>query len=85
MDFFTYILEDQKGNLYIGQTANLEIRLKWHNMGNSKYTKNKGPWKLIFSKKWATRTEASKFEIYLKSLKNPKYIRKQIIGSQLVA
>lgn len=78
--FYTYILENLSGVLYIGQTGNLDTRLDWHNSGKSIYTKNKGPWKIIFSIKFNTRSEAIKCEKYLKSLKSPKYIREYIIG-----
>ncbi len=77
--FYTYILENLKGKLYIGQTDNIEERVPRHNRGGSKYTANKGPWKLIFSREFETRSEAIAYEKYLKSLKNPRYIKSQII------
>ncbi len=77
--YYTYILENQLGILYIGQTGNPDIRFNWHNTGKSKFTKNKGPWEVIFTKEFQTRIEAIKFEKYLKSLKNPRYIKDHII------
>ena len=77
--FYTYILENQKNALYIGQTGNIEQRLEWHNSGKSFYTKNKGPWKLVYKKDFVTRAEAVNFERCLKSLKSSKYIRENII------
>ena len=77
--YYTYILENHDGLLYIGQTGNLKIRLAWHNSGKSKYTKNKGPWKIIFKKEFQNRGDAIKFETYLKSLKNPHYIKTCIV------
>ncbi|MBS1514686.1 MAG: GIY-YIG nuclease family protein [Bacteroidetes bacterium] len=62
--------------MYIGHTENLDRRLEEHNSLNRKssYTNKRGPWKLIFKKEFETKSEASKFEAYLKSLKNKKYI-----------
>ncbi|NOY60935.1 MAG: GIY-YIG nuclease family protein [Calditrichaeota bacterium] len=36
--FYTYILQNTRGQFYIGQTSNLEDRLKRHNSGRSKFT-----------------------------------------------
>ena len=79
--YYTYILENNSGRLYIGQTNNLEDRLKRHNENRSAYTKSKGLWKLIYKKQFDSRAEAMQFEKYLKSLKNPKYIKSTIINS----
>lgn len=77
--YHTYILISQSTDkLYIGQTNNLEARLRRHNIDKNFSTKNRGPWKLIFSKVFETRGEAMKYEKYLKSLKNKEYILKNI-------
>ena len=58
MNYYCYILElETTGQLYIGQTNNLEDRLLRHNSGRNKYTKRKGPWKLIHEEKFETRSE----------------------------
>jgi len=70
MPFFVYvILSLSTGKFYIGHTNNLEDRLRRHNEGRSKYTKNRGPWKLIGFKTFQTRAEAMGFERKLKRLK----------------
>jgi putative endonuclease len=77
--YYTYILKSEKTNkLYIGHTENLERRLFEHNSNQSKSTKNKGPWKLIFSKEFSTRSDAMKFELKLKSIKNKDYLLENI-------
>ncbi|EKE21341.1 MAG: hypothetical protein ACD_7C00278G0007, partial [uncultured bacterium] len=55
--FFIYILQNKKEQIYIGQTNNLDNRLYRHNNNESKYTKNKGPWNIIYSKGFDTRAE----------------------------
>jgi putative endonuclease len=73
--YFTYILKSlSTGKIYIGQTNNLEDRVKRHNSNQNKYTKNKGPWKLVFFRKFSTRSESVKYEIKLKAYKNTNYI-----------
>ncbi len=85
MKFFTYILmSDVDGGLYIGQTQDVEKRLKRHNTGRNRSTSAKRPWKLLFAKPCSSRSEAMKLEKYLKSLKKRKavfeWIDKQIRG-----
>ncbi|WP_052324559.1 GIY-YIG nuclease family protein [Haliscomenobacter hydrossis] len=57
--FHTYIIQStSSGVLYIGQTNNLPDRILRHNTNRNKWTKNKGPWTLIFSRAFETRSEA---------------------------
>ncbi len=80
MKYFVYILQSLKDNrLYIGQTNNLEDRIKRHNNGEVVATKNRRPLDLIYSETYDSRTEAMKRERYLKSLKSSKYIKENII------
>ncbi|GAJ24079.1 unnamed protein product [marine sediment metagenome] len=65
-DFTLYILRNLKGKFYIGQTSNLEERLTRHNTNRPKYTRNKGPWTLVYQKSYPTRAEAMKREKQLK-------------------
>ena len=60
--------------LYMGSTNNIEERIKRHNAGRNKFTKNKGPWKLLFSKSFLTRSEAIQLELELKKWKNKKRV-----------
>lgn len=69
--FTTYILQSQKdGSYYIGSADDFEQRLIRHNKGYSAYTKNKGPFEVIYKEEYNTRSEAKKREYYLKSLKS---------------
>jgi putative endonuclease len=79
--YYTYIIiSESTGKFYIGQTNNIQARLSRHNSSKNFSTKNRGPWKLIFTKEFPTRAEAMKYEKYLKSLKNKEYILKKICG-----
>ena len=73
--YYTYIIKSPSLNIYyIGQTNNLEDRLKRHNQNRNKYTKGKGPWKLVYSKSFNTRAEAVQLETILKNFKNKDYL-----------
>lgn len=77
--FTVYVLESKKdGRYYIGSTENLKQRLIRHNNGYSKYTKNKGPFEVVYKEDYNTRSEAKKREHYLKSLKSRIAIGKLI-------
>ena len=73
--YHTYILKSEKSKrLYIGHSENIERRLLEHNTNQSKSTRNKGPWEIIFTKEFESRSEAVKFELKLKSIKNKNYL-----------
>jgi putative endonuclease len=67
--WFCYILECSDGTLYTGITNDLEMRIKTHNLGKgAKYTRNRLPVKLKWSKIVENRSEASKLEYRIKKL-----------------
>jgi putative endonuclease len=83
--YFTYILQSTtSGIIYIGQTNNIEDRLRRHNSNQNKWTKNKGPWKLLFSQQFATRSEAMAMEKKLKSFKNKTYLLDWIVENKQI-
>jgi putative endonuclease len=80
--FYTYIIYSKLlDKFYIGSTNNPERRLWEHNSRLSTYTKQTSDWTKVFSKGFLTRSEAIKFEKYLKSLKNCKVLTDIILGS----
>lgn len=77
--FVVYILQSNKdGKYYIGSTGNINERILRHNNGQSKYTKGRGPFKLIYKEEYETLSKATKREYYLKSLKSRVAIEKLI-------
>ncbi len=67
--YYTYIIySDSHSVKYIGQTENLEKRIDEHNNGTlGGFTKNKGPWRLVYYESYNTRAEAMSREKYLKT------------------
>ena len=75
MAYYIYILKSSTtGKLYTGSTQNLEARLKAHNDGLSPYTKGRGPWELMYSEEFPTRSEAMKREKFLKIRKGRDFL-----------
>jgi putative endonuclease len=74
-----YILySTSKDKYYIGQTNCLDRRVKEHSSGLCISTKAGRPWELVYTKNFVTRSEAMKYELYLKSMKSKSFIRKLI-------
>jgi putative endonuclease len=77
--YSVYILKSLKDSkYYIGQTDNLNDRIKKHNAGQVKSTKNRRPFVLIKEEIFETRGEARKRENYLKRLKGGNEFKKII-------
>ncbi len=59
MDYTVYILYSQKrSRYYVGQTHDINERLKRHNKSLVTSTKTGVPWDLVFTKEVKTRSEA---------------------------
>ncbi|MEI6596978.1 MAG: GIY-YIG nuclease family protein [bacterium] len=66
--YYVYILKSLRNNkLYKGFTNDLKRRVREHSTGNSTYTKNNGPWKLIYYEAFYSEKDARREEIFLKS------------------
>jgi putative endonuclease len=70
MKYFVYIIRSVKsGRFYIGSTANLNDRLAYHNGNKVIATRNKGPWKIMYTEIFRSRSEAVRREKQIKSYK----------------
>jgi len=63
---WVYVIRNAEGRFYVGMTTDLEGRLIDHNSGVSKWTKYRGPWNLVWSKKCTSISQARKLENKLK-------------------
>jgi len=68
--YHLYILQCADLTLYTGITTNLDRRLLEHNTSPraAKYTRARRPVTLVYSKKYRTRSTASKAEVRMKKL-----------------
>lgn len=71
------------GRIYIGQTINLEKRIKEHNSGVTRSTRNYRPWKLVYTEEAIDRMAARVREKYLKSGCGKELIKKHCACSSI--
>tara|TARA_B100001121_G_C18383367_1_gene477281 strand:- start:363 stop:623 length:261 start_codon:yes stop_codon:yes gene_type:complete len=80
MQYFVYILisqETKRPITYVGYTNDLKKRLLLHNQSKgAKFTKGK-LWKIIYKKKYKTKSEAMKNEYKLKKNKKKRLLIKK--------
>jgi len=75
-----YVLQNPRGNLYIGFTTNLDKRLTRHQNNEGGWTRDKGPWSLVYSETYTDRKEAMSRERYLKQGKANQELRRLLAG-----
>ena len=69
MTWIVYIIKCSDGSLYTGITNNLQRRMLLHGQGKGgKYTRGRGPFRLIYKEQCKDRSFASKREIAIKKL-----------------
>lgn len=75
--WFVYIIQSQKdGTLYTGISTNVEKRLKAHNENKgARYTKGRGPFKLLKSVKCNNKSEAARLEYKIKQFSKEEKIK----------
>jgi len=79
MFYYTYILKSTRdGKLYTGSTRDLRKRLTQHNKGLSMYTKNRGPFIIIYYEACRSEEKARSRELYLKSGMGKRYLKNRL-------
>lgn len=77
--FYTYVIKSKKsGRLYTGFTNDLRKRFKQHNENKSTWTKNKGPWDLIYYEACLNEEDAGSREKYLKTGIGKRYLKNRL-------
>ncbi len=77
--FWVYIIQSEKDNwIYTGHTNDIDRRLNDHNRGKMKSTSHHGPFKLIHTEEFSSRSEAMIREKFLKSGKG-RQIREELV------
>ena len=84
MSFYCYIVECADGSYYTGWTVDPERRVAVHNKGRgARYTRTRGPVKLVYVEELPDRKTAMKREIAIKKMK--KGMKLKLVGkSRLV-
>lgn len=77
MIFTTYILKSKmNGSYYVGSAEDVDVRIKKHNSGQVNSTKRYKPWELVHKETFATRKEARRRELQIKSYKSGEAFKK---------
>ena len=76
--YYVYIIKNESGRFYIGMTSNIVERLRHHNSGANRSTKNKGPWKIVYSEEFEDKKSAFFRERKIKSYKGGDAFKKLI-------
>ncbi len=67
--WYVYILRCGDDSLYCGISNDVAARLNKHENGTgAKYTKGRGPFELLYSRRFKNRSNASKYEAKVKAL-----------------
>jgi putative endonuclease len=64
-----YVIQNRDGKFYIGLSDDVDRRINQHNVGDSRWTRRKGPWTLIWQSEEMNLSDARKLELLLKRQK----------------
>jgi len=80
---YIYIIQCADGTLYTGWTLDLDSRMEAHNSGSgAKYTRGRGPVRLLYSEAFETKGEALRREKQIKKLKRARKFELIGLGSE---
>ena len=75
MNYCLYILYSESiDRYYVGISSDPAIRLEYHNTFYKGWTKRGRPWKLVFTKEFASKLQAHQWEVWLKKQKSRSVI-----------
>ncbi|OGY89585.1 MAG: hypothetical protein A2677_03985 [Candidatus Komeilibacteria bacterium RIFCSPHIGHO2_01_FULL_52_14] len=83
MKGYVYILQDQKGRLYVGSTEDIKRRLRQHRLGHTQTTRNMTLPKVALIQEYDTLEAARLVERRLKRLKRKDYVLKMIADGHI--
>jgi len=79
MFYYTYAIKSKKnGMIYTGYTKDLRKRFREHNEGKSTYTKNRGPYILVYYEACCNQKDAMSRELYFKSGRGRRYLKQRL-------
>jgi len=64
-----YVIQNREGKFYIGVSDDAARRVEQHNSGQSRWTKGRGPWTIVWQSDDLSLSEARKLENRLKRQK----------------
>ena len=81
--YYVYVIQSERTKaLYFGRTDDLERRLKEHNEGKNQSTKDKRPWRYVYTEGYRSEKDAIMRELTLKDYGNARtYVKKRVKNS----
>ena len=77
--FYVYVLQSEADTgLYIGMSGDLRRRFMEHQNGESRSTKGRRPWKLIYYEAYIEKQDAEGREMFLKSGSGRSFLDRQL-------
>ena len=76
--YYVYVLRNENGNYYIGFSSDLKTRIKDHQRGHTRTTKNH-VYQLIYYEAYRNKADALGREKFLKGGSGRKYLKKQLL------
>jgi putative endonuclease len=61
-----YVIKNFVGKFYVGLSDNVNRRIEQHNAGESRWTKSRGPWRLVWTSEAMSLSQARQLENRLK-------------------
>ncbi len=80
-EFKVYVLMAKSGATYVGQSGNLENRIKKHNRHSSKATRLEEDWRVVYEESFPSRAMALKREKFLKTGDGRRVLKNSILTS----
>ncbi|MFB0515910.1 MAG: GIY-YIG nuclease family protein [Candidatus Neomarinimicrobiota bacterium] len=78
--YYVYVLKSRStGKHYTGYTKNLSRRLRQHNTGQSKATRWRGPFDVLYVEEFSSRSAAMRREAYFKQGKGREELQIRIL------
>ncbi len=79
MFYFVYVIQfDKNKKMYKGYTKNLKLRLEQHQKGLDEYTRDKGPFKLIYFEGCLNQQDATHREKYFKTYLGRMFLKNRL-------
>jgi putative endonuclease len=69
MTYRVYVIQNSVGKFYIGLSDDVGRRFEEHNSGQSRWTRGRGPWTIVWQSDELSLSEARKLENRLKRQK----------------
>ena len=84
MSYWVYVIKGEStGRYYVGSTGDLPDRLRRHNANRSAATRNRGPWRVVYTEEFISRQEAANRERAIKAQKSRACVERLVRAARV--